>query len=217
MFARLFSTSITPKTPLAEVTTPDQLIVANVLESFVTDLPAWTVGYGERPLKVAKPPLLDRENKNSVIKEYKLDRGKRGSKGFIKALTVEMEIEYKRVLCDYSTYYPSVNGKSLFINGIAIDPKYAFTILTKYWEYRDVLETAEVTARRALADMEANEARWNLAEELLNMRRDGNGRLVAKDDHIGLGFTANEHTPRPRRKRAKPIDYGDAGGLTCCS
>lgn len=47
-----------------------------------------------------------------------------------------------------------------------------------FMRLKAVHDAANETARKAKADMEANEAKWNLVEQLLHMKRNEYGALV---------------------------------------
>jgi hypothetical protein len=64
------------------------------------------------------------------------------------------------------------------VNGVRISDKAFKAILTAWQGIREKVKAAEEVAEKAKAEMEVNETKWNLAEELLGMKRNGLGVLM---------------------------------------
>ncbi len=163
--------SFLPRETLATITTPDRLIVAHVIEAITKDFRAfeykgadkWSVidgykprkkdyycGYRDSPFSIISPSL----KAIGLIKVYRM-----------RPYGTADEKYWKREFIELS------------VNNVAIDPNHIEGLLNHYWKIRDDLAATEAAAARALAEMEANEAKWNLAEKLLGMKR-VNGALV---------------------------------------
>jgi hypothetical protein len=64
------------------------------------------------------------------------------------------------------------------VNGVAVSNKAFKAILTAWQSIREKVKAAEAVAAKAKSEMETNEIKWSLAEELLGMKRNGLGVLM---------------------------------------
>jgi hypothetical protein len=185
---------ITPEThPYATATSPDQIIVAGVLQSITADFNDWTWatdGYSTRNgYKVPKWPEIE-EYYDSDDRKYLTSNGKgsmtltrkRINGRFAKEIVVCMEYTVKTSRYDRLV---GVTWGQVTVNGVAINPPIlGLKIFLEYKKLKAALIKAEKVAADAKKAMEANEAKWNLAESILGMKRNEHGALVPVEKEI---------------------------------
>lgn len=92
------------------------------------------------------------------------------------------------------------------VNGQALDPAVGLQIALAYKNIHQSIIAAERTAAEAKAAMEANEAKWNLAEKLLGMRRNADGALVPVEKVVEPPV---EKKAAPRKRQTKTRRTGN--------
>lgn len=165
-FLRMFSPipiSIIPLDPInnpyAKAMTPDELIAAAIIKSFAEDFDDWRK-FGSLSTEATKWGSVSVEGqllKGHTRINFRLSRQQKGSYD-------NRKYWYELVECIINDIPLELNaGKKLFEAWIKISAE---------------VHRAKAIAEKAKADMQANEAKWNLAEKLLGMKRDENGALV---------------------------------------
>lgn len=140
------------KNPYANATTPDELIAAKVVREIAKDFEA--VSFTETTEK------YNRYNREVTIKV----------KDIVFTYTKEKNCYGETRAC--SNYR---------VNGVSISPEAATLIYTNYFKVKKEQDELQRLAAEAKRKMEENEQKWNLAEQLLGMKRLPNGALVPKD------------------------------------
>lgn len=191
---RFLSSFFNPAPPVtaANLSTPDEIIAAGVLESIKKDFADWkltdTSGRGVvdaipftyAQKKEAKHTVVSLDGAKTVglILERKRIAGK-----FAKHLTVKFTYFFKKGY--YDSVVREVQAISLFVNEVRVDPaKVGFDLFKTYYALLNAEREAKRIAAEALANMQANEAKWNLAEGILGMRRNEQGALVPIEKKI---------------------------------
>lgn len=182
---------------LATATTPDKIIVAAVIQSFAKEFESWTKPYGGYATSdgLTLPDLKGRglrDHKDTDTSRFHLKKA--GSK------PLEVKGEYSRKRWrdgSYDYHVFAIEWRELKVNGINLDPKHIPEILRAYSLVADTKRAAEETARKAKQDMERNEQKWDLVENLVGMVRDANGRVVFKQYEENKKEETDEEQEQP--------------------
>jgi len=173
--------------PYAKATTPDRLIAANIVQSFAKDFDNWSVENWSRRFcprvgveygNIGR--MFNRKTGVYLVFAWKHD-GK---------LSIESALEKKRgewvVLVDESAKGGEYRlDYDLFETGMVLDKQSSTLIVTERIRIAAAHKAAKEAADRALAVMQANEAKWELAEKLLGMKRNAIGALVPVQQEDG--------------------------------
>lgn len=152
--------------PFAKATTPDDIIVAAIVQSIARDFDDWE--YSPAPL-----------SRNSSWKEKWTE--KCSSVNFYIANRVlhhkekDLTISYKsnNELYEDREYFDYV-----YVNNISVPTAIGRQIGETYKKIKKERDELKRKADAALAEMKRNEQAWNLAENLLGMKRNEFGALV---------------------------------------
>lgn len=168
---KLFSLFSSPSVPTVEKwanhnakkATPDDLIAGAIVASFAKDFKCWKFE-GE---------FQQKHNYHSDFRSTSLSRKVPTKKH------VEIRFVFKKITTSdgsgTTTYIYNPIGCE--VNGVRMSEA-AYKYIYFHWNNVVVqVKRAEEVANQAKADMEANETKWNLAESLLGMKRDGFGTL----------------------------------------
>jgi hypothetical protein len=175
---------------VSQLTSPDEIIVARITQSFATDITAWECSCDLDELRCA---LWIRANgRVSLIKPDQIEKLHRDDRFWQRvhgigklsneksSLEVLLKIDYKqsrrRAFYDYEVIEFSVNGDEL-------DKYLGWMVWESYCKINDEYVKAQEVAAKAKKDMEANERKWDLAERLLGMKRLPTGALVPVDKY----------------------------------
>jgi len=151
----------------AKKTTPDELIVGAIIQSFATNFEDWTIS-GETTLRDEWFEYYNRRPDRSVLVNEK------------KALSIQLDWQKrdgarKRNGTPYYFYY---------IDSARLNDKYELPnylmrrIVSSYRAMAEKHAALKRTQRQAELEMQANEEKWDLAEKLLGMTRTQLGALV---------------------------------------
>jgi hypothetical protein len=150
--------------------TPDELIAAAVIKNMAEHQDEWFDSkLATLTMESANPSRYSR-NTPTIFRN--------GSP------SVKFTFSYKKKIRNVSYSFhdwepdPTLSPK---INGIDIGPVEAKYIYDQYMKLKQQREATTTAAAKAKADMERNEAAWNLVEDLLNMDRNEFGALVPRD------------------------------------
>lgn len=164
MFSRLFNLSRRLPTVEewanrnADITTPDMIIAAAIVESFAKDFDAWVatdLKHVRRPYYEYKPRLINEAKK----------------------LTIEFGIREWHT-GDYNERNVDWQSAGTKVNGVKVELKAARLIATAYERLLKQQQRLKDTAAKAKAAMERNEQAWDIVETLLGMKRNEHGALV---------------------------------------
>ncbi len=168
----------------SRATTPEQIISAAVLESMKTNLDDWTLvqrEYNDARKKMTDPQYVYKQKE--VTQEITAEVAYNNELYFYN--------KSKEVLVSVNSTYSYITGKRMYgyttmrVNDIAILDEQRNTILN-YWNMRQtVIRKTKAVAAKALADMKRNEDAWQLAEKLMNMKRNDQGALVPITPDMG--------------------------------
>lgn len=140
---------------------PDEIIAAAIIESIAKDFEAWdwsecstyTVPKDWAPPKYRISSGLDRRLRNKA-----------------KDITIYYDHAYKGG--------GNYEDRSFYVNGTALDAVCGRSITSQYKALKKRRDAVKAAEAKAIADLQRNEAAWNLAEKLLNMKRNEHGALV---------------------------------------
>ncbi len=148
----------------AKKTTPDEIIAAAIVESLAKDFKAWHfMGEFYQRYSSSKPKMtkLWREGDDPLEIVF-LFRQTISSDGY------STVYKYKVIGCE--------------INGVRLN-NIAFGLI--YDAYQNIsvkVRAAEAAAAKALKEQQENETKWNIAENLLGMKRTELGALVPQEN-----------------------------------
>lgn len=159
---------------MAKATTPDELIAAHIIQSMATDFEAWDQEYclssdGVRMDRWS----LDSHDSNLAYHAQ--------SKYWIIQRGPELKFSF-RLICGQEKKNSSWVWKRAYeyfrVNEVEFSPSCGLKIIEAFLRLKKEYKTVQAVAAKAKADMEANEKKWNLAENLLGMKRNEMGALV---------------------------------------
>lgn len=153
---------------LSRATTPDRLVVEAIVSDMVRDIKSWVGVY---------LAVIDIFQKTPDIK-YEFRHGL--SSYSVPAISKkDGSVKIKFVIgINHGKNWQGHHLAGCTINGIEFDRTFARYLLDKFRNTSELLLMVEKAAAAALAKMEQNEAKWNLAETLLGMKRNEFGALV---------------------------------------
>jgi hypothetical protein len=151
----------------ASLTSPEQIIVAAVIESFAKDFESWTVNpyiVGNAHFAYASGCYEDHDysRKFTAIRNDKA------------GITLKRRIREKYNYESSNKYY----YEESYINDLELPDRLSQEILRAYRRVLVRVQAAKQAAETARLNMEKNEAAWQLAEKLLGMKRNEQGALV---------------------------------------
>lgn len=154
--------------PLAKATTPDDIIEAACINSIARDFDAWKKtlvkdGYEamrKMVTKTGQPMMMGGMEHHFIYSTYVL-------KNEDKNITLMWE---ENAYCD--------KRKDYKVNGIAFPEKNGYAVICAWEKLRRERAQAKAKADAALAEMQRLESAWDLAENLLGLKRNEFGALV---------------------------------------
>jgi hypothetical protein len=161
------------------------MIVSAVIESLAKNYKDWALSPGVAEFNELSPKRGSNYQNFDHVLELKRSRT---NGQFAKEVSVRIVYSLERWREPPSTKNNYVanygfnkrNFSSLVVNGITLDVKHAGEIYYQYSKLREAVKKAEDLAAKVKKDMEHNEAKWNLVEDVFGMTRDGFGALVYK-------------------------------------
>lgn len=146
---------------------PDDIIAAAIIESFAKDFDDWKgscpegIAAKERvcnegDIRDSGATLVNRKKKITIATKWVKGRSREGD--------------------GLNPWHYSCSG--MCVNDVPLDAINARRIIQAHDRLKFRVEAAKEAARKAKADMERNEAAWNIAENLLGMKRNEHGALV---------------------------------------
>lgn len=183
IFGAFVNSPSATENPWATAASPDELIAARVCQEIVESFDDWVLIDERGALRVetistSKLPTkaIHKDNYDYSIS---LTRERKNGR-FAKEIKIETKLVHKgwRRYGDFDTIATTRCFTNGVVNGVKVNASAVEVIFTAYLKLRaDMLEAKRVTdlAQRA---MEENEMKWNLAEELLDMKRNAQGALT---------------------------------------
>ena len=169
---------------ISNVCSPQDLIVEACIQSFATSFSDWT--YEEKQTEFNGRKYIT----SSTLKSDKIEIGF-GPIELKRVGVGSSSVGHKRThtCCVGSLWYQDVKNESIvktgFVNDVPMSSKNITKIYKAWKELSDKAAEAERVAKLAAKKMEDNERAWNLAEELLGMKRNELGALVPVDRPLG--------------------------------
>jgi hypothetical protein len=210
----VFSTSETAPFPQPVGVSPDRMIAGAVIQSFISNTIDWKIDTSEaNNVSAFDSKLFESSHpvwsSNLTSGAIKLVNAKDG-------ITVKFN-NWHQHLRSSGKQANRVTGKNCYINGVRISDSDGIAILCNWLTYASKLRAAEEAAAKAKAEMQANEAKWNLVEDLLKMKRTRSGRLIALSSYCPRcdeqepekDARHNETCPKyrkPAARRPKPVN-----------
>lgn len=153
----------------AKLTTPDDLIAASVIGSFAKDYDKWVL-YGDWFARA--PRYVKKLNLCRNREEYTAKLTNRSTK-------LAVCIYREKTSRDRDDIEPWIDlPDRCVVGGVVLNERASAHIVSAWKQISAKVKAAEEAAAKAKADMELNEAKWNLAEKLLGMKRNEYGALV---------------------------------------
>jgi hypothetical protein len=151
----------------AKVCSPEQLVEAHVINAIAKDLDDWKLVKED---SFGWPSYVDFEKKFNTVKRHSVDRMlvNRQKHKNVKGITI---------------FYEVGNGsgrahREFNVNNVPFAAREGIAIIAAFDKLTALKKEADRVAARALEEQKRNEQRWNLAEELLGLRRNEHGALV---------------------------------------
>lgn len=191
------------KSRIANACTPDELIAAYIVRSFVNDFDSWAEE-ASRTLVEKGKVRCSRETR--VLSWKAAGEACNYLSNKDKDLKLETALEKAAVDGDgHDPYYYAATG-AVSVNGVLLEEASSRFIVTSWNRLKAKHAEALTVAEKAKADMAASEKKWNLAESLLGMKRNEHGTLVP------VVNTEGEETKVAIRKISEDIyTYQDLG------
>lgn len=151
--------------PLANATTPDQLIGAALVESFAKEFDDWS------------HEQYNTYNRSTSDDNVWLEKWR--NRGFKSVQTYDTNFFYNSKKKLLIVYRKNGNIRSNFrVNDVPLSTVIGETVIEEYVKLEQQVKEAKAAAAKAKREMEENEAKWNLAEKLLGKKRNEHGALV---------------------------------------
>lgn len=180
---------LNPRATWATVCTPDDIIAAQIIESFVKEFDDWKYDGDFAAFTLQPKPYKATEDgeTDSTFKLTKKDKslivlGKRHHKRWWK----KSGDPYKTTT---TGYYATLFSGS--VNEIPFSSDAMKRVYEEYLRIDAAYKEASRVAEKAKADMEVNEKKWELAERLSGMVRNGQGALIPKPKWMYTGHPAS--------------------------
>lgn len=148
----------------------DQLISAFIIQSIAKDVDDWESGSYGLTTGIAGAAKL--------FETYR-DTFGRSADGVLRNRKKHMNVKSILVLWDRAC--GSTPSRHFMVNGVPFDDDEGRKIIEAYNKVALASRKAKEAADKALQEMKANETKWNLAEDLLGMKRNEFGALVPKE------------------------------------
>lgn len=154
---------------------PDQLIASYIVESFMKDFDKWELVTERNTVNARSDDIWAKDTSRKPEVRWNIVNGftLKGPK-----LTL-VEALFRAAKDDDQTAPWIYCQKSASINGVAFDSQIAAMIIREYKKFAVKMRELNETAERVKNEMKASEDKWNLAEELIGMKRTKSGRLIA--------------------------------------
>lgn len=169
--------------PLARATTPDQLIEAVVIQSIAKEFEKWSLQDHTWPMKAVPSRSAGYAR---ALNEQKVPRINFINRSKSIQCVIELDWRYQYNDDDERWEYLP-NMESFTVNGAKLSGQAGERIMKSYVKIREQLRKAEEEAAAALKRQQDNDKKWNVAEELLGLRRNEHGALVPIDTLEGCG------------------------------
>ena len=158
---------------LTDKNNPDHILLSYILRSLATEYSAWKLygncrGWSE-VFNVGTP----RSESNCYSTGRSTQLQLIGTD-----ITVKIEMNYRT--CDFTFVSHSLSVSALSVNNAQLNPDLGLKFARAVNDIRLKQEAIEKAAKTAKAEMEANEEKWNLVENVLGLKRLEDGTLVAK-------------------------------------
>jgi hypothetical protein len=162
--------------PVVAPDAPDRIIAAHLLESFAKEFKDWELidkNVISSSTWFDKYAKLDRQR----AEKHKTDFN-RVLVNKKKGINLSYYFTQEKVWDGDYGYHTKESRHDFILNTIPFDTRRGNELINKFMKLRADFKKAEEVAAKAKAEMEANELKWNLAENLLGMKRNGLGVLV---------------------------------------
>lgn len=160
--------------PYAKATTPDQLITATVIQSFAKEFDDWTA----KDMWEGKDRAPSKENRR--LDHDELAKIKPVLVNTKRGITVSWPVDRN---CDFNygagtIWYKYIHQSKGSVNGVEINGVCSLEIFNSWFKLSKQVAEAKAAAAAALKRQKLEEKKWNLAENLLGMKRNEHGALV---------------------------------------
>lgn len=165
--------------PIEKKYTPDELIAARIMRLMAEDFEAWATDHWDRSSEENDRIMryLDTfKGKSAATREMRWNRLLRNKDDSIR-MSYHITPQSNR---------PNIR-RNFVVNGVVLDDKQGDEIMECHNKLEKDFNTAKEVARKAKLEMEMQEAKWNLAESLMNMVRTPEGALVPADQYVSKG------------------------------
>jgi hypothetical protein len=158
---------------------PDAMIAAGLMQSFASEFDDWSAE-GQFCKEAAICVRIGRQPDSTVILSNKKKR-----------VTIKFRAEWKKGRSrdgDHCNpwYYHNQGVTDVEVNDQHIDFQLGQQMYAAWADLCAKHKAAEEAAAKALAEMKTNEAKWNIAEQILGMKRTKSGRLIAVSSYCAV-------------------------------
>lgn len=182
-------TEAEPKT-WANVATPDQLIAARIVESIAKNFHDWKVTGSPDDKKYivnyTRVSVHSTNDNSAVVVKAEAERTEQFT---LTNRKLKITVKFpRRVSQEHPDYIYHSDGGYYFlvskqtgeckVNDVLIDPALGTRIVTSYKQVKAALDKAKEVAAEALRKQKEENDKWNLAEQVFGIKRDGFGRPI---------------------------------------
>lgn len=161
--------------PKVDVTTPDKIIAAHLMESFVKDFNDWAA-YDFHV--IGNPDYRHYASTRPILRNMKL--GFELSFVLQRTTTVPSSKQFLELTGEviFLRFDPAKPNWSSTITNVKLNGGVGKTLMTAWLTTSDKLIKAKEAAAKALAEMKENEAKWAVVEDVFGLKRSKTGALV---------------------------------------
>lgn len=147
--------------------TPDGIVAAAIVQSFAKDFKDWRHEGSELEAAWLKSWPMDNKPYARLVNQ---------KKGIAVNVTfLQKKVKDRKFTTLRQEYYVP---NTVIVDGVEISYEESQVIISRFLRIQQQVKQAQQAAATAQANMERNEAAWNLAERLLGMKRNEHGALV---------------------------------------
>lgn len=156
----------------SKLCSPDELVAAHIIQSIAKDFDDWSMDEDGQRLW---PKYSDFKGKWPNTDSYRVDRMlyNRCKRKNVKSIVI------------FFDHRSDESHRAFTINDTRFDDVVGRRIINAYEELKAKRDEIERAARLALEEQKVLDARWNLAESLLGMKRNEHGALVPEKSPCG--------------------------------
>jgi hypothetical protein len=159
---------------------PEEIITARIIQMIAKDFDDWalvTKGQSQN-----WPSFSEFYSKYPTVQHHHVDRMLVNRQRLVNVKSVVIFYEHRYAATRIDGLDAVIAHRYFNVNSVPLDPELGKQIVAAYVKIKLQREEAERVAAKALKEQQENEAKWNLAENLLGMKRNEFGALVPEKE-----------------------------------